>query len=70
MCYITLATLAFGIALSSATGMILYLGEDPATSYLNWLPHFRLLLLHPQAAFGLGALLSILGVVCQPTRIR
>lgn len=70
MAYITTATLALGVLLCVVAGLLCHIESGSIDQHLSWLPHVGLLLSHPQAALGAGAVLIVLSLVCQPTRVE
>jgi hypothetical protein len=65
---ITLAMMILGVAMSALSGMICYVGPFTAAGSIDWVPHADLMLYHPQACLGIGAVLLVLGMAMQPTR--
>ncbi|MBN2562722.1 MAG: hypothetical protein JXQ75_17490 [Phycisphaerae bacterium] len=70
MGFITMTTLAFGVVLSSVSGLICYVGTGHLANHLDWLPHANLLLSHPGAALGAGATLIVASLLFQPSRVE
>lgn len=67
MSYLTTATMALGVILSSVAGVACYLGPGNLLGHLGWLPQADLLFSHPGAALGAGATMIIASLLCQPT---
>lgn len=70
MSYVTLMMTAVGVMISSVAGLICYLGQLPGDLTMDWLPFGAELLAHPEASLGLGAVIIVTSILCQPSRIH
>lgn len=69
MTYLTLMTTALGVVITAAAGAVCYLGGDTVWSRFGDLPGMDMLLAFPGTCLGLGSLLTVIGLVCQSSRI-
>jgi hypothetical protein len=70
MTFFTMTTTAFGFLLCAVAGLVCGLGSGGLGQHLEWLPHANLLLSNPQAAFGAGVLMILVGLVLRPSCVR
>ncbi len=66
MTFFTMTTTAFGVLLCAVAGLVCGLGSGCLGQHLQWLPQANLLLSNPQAAFGAGSLMILVGVILRP----
>ncbi len=70
MAFVTMVLLAFGVVLSSVSGLVCYMGSSSLNGLMDWMPYSDTLLSHPEMALALGAVLTIACALGPPSRVE
>jgi len=70
MAIVTLMMMVLGVAVSTVSGLICYLGPTGLYAQLIWVPQASLLFAHPYASLFVGGTLIIAGVAAHPNQVR